>query len=117
MAFQLPRLPADIDCGPIGYPGLVVRFWLNPDREDWEPPENGPEWETPFYHWLARVVEWVDFPPEMSDQAEGEKVEIPDGKALYDLMESPGFDQTIILWAQSQYQEQRAERLEASVKN
>ena len=27
---KLPRLTWEVDCGPIGYPGLGLVFWLNP---------------------------------------------------------------------------------------
>ena len=40
MAFKLPKLLTEIDCGPIGYPGLVVTCWLNPTFE-----------EEPHYPW------------------------------------------------------------------
>ena len=117
MAFKLPKLTTDVDCEPIGYPGLLVTFWMNVTAQEWEPPEDGQPWETVFYHSLGRVVERVTFPAEMTDDGEPEVWDIPDGKALYELLNAPGFDQTIIIWAQSQYQDQRAARLEASAKN
>jgi len=117
MAFKLPRLTTDIDCEPIGYPGLVVTCWLNVTAEEWEPPEKAEPWETQFYHALARVFERFTFPPEMTDGDEAEVYEIPDAKAFYDLMNAPGFDQAIVLWVQSVYQDQRQARLEAEQKN
>ena len=117
MAFKLPKLETDVDCEPIGYPGLVVTFWLNVTPQDYEPPEDGEPWETAFYHALGRIVERVTFPASMTDTDEPEVWDIPDGQALYALLTHEAFDQTIILWAQSQYQEQRAARLEASAKN
>jgi hypothetical protein len=117
MAFQLPKLTTDVDCGPIGYPGLEVTFWLNVTFEEWEPPENAKAWDTVFYHGMARAIERVTFPADMTDSGEAEVYDIPDGKALYDLMNAGGFDQTIIIWAQSEYQDQRRARLEASAKN
>ena len=117
MAFKLPRLTTDVDCEPIGYQGLVVTFWLNVDPEEWEPPEDGEPWESMFYHGLGRVIESVTFPADMTDGDEPEVWEIPDGAALHELMNAAGFDQAIIIWSQSQYQDQRAERLQAEVKN
>jgi hypothetical protein len=117
MAFKLPRLTTDVDCEPIGYPGLVVTFWLNVTSEAWESPPDGKAWETLFYHGLGRMIDRVTFPPELTDGDEPEVWEIPDGKALFDLMNEDGFDQSIIIWAQSIYQDQRAARLEAEAKN
>jgi len=117
MAFKLPRLTTDVDCEPIGYAGLVVTFWLNVTAEEWEPPEDAKEWESTFYHALGRVIERVTFPADLVDGDEPEVWEIPDGKALFGLMDADGFDQAIIIWSQSQYQDQRAARLEAEAKN
>ena len=117
MAFKLPRLTTDVDCEPIGYPGLTVTFWMNVTAEDWEPPKDSKPWETMFYHGLGRIIERVTFPAEMVDGDEPEVWEIPDGKALYDLIKADGFDQAIVIWSQSQYQDQRQARLEASAKN
>jgi hypothetical protein len=117
MAFKLPRLTTDVDCEPIGYPGLVVTFWLNVTTEEWEPPEDAKDWDTLFYHGLGRMIDRVTFPADMVDGDEPEVWEIADGKALYDLMAADGFDQAIIIWSQSQYQDQRQERLQAEVKN
>ena len=107
----------DVDCEPIGYAGLVVTFWLNVTAEEWEPPEDAKEWESTFYHALGRVIERVTFPADLVDGDEPEVWEIPDGKALFGLMDADGFDQAIIIWSQSQYQDQRAARLEAEAKN
>ena len=117
MAFKLPKLTTDVDCAPIGYPGLKVTFWLNVTFEEWKPPEDAQPWETVFYRGLARAIERVTFPSGMTDSGEAEVWEISDAKALYDLMNAEGFDQTIIIWSQSQYQDQRAARLEAEAKN
>jgi hypothetical protein len=117
MAFKLPKLTTQIDCEPIGYPGLVVTCWLNVTREDWEPPEDAEPWETMFHHGLARVFERFTFPAEMTESGEVEVYEIPDGKALYDLLQDPSFDQAIVIWAQSIYQNERAARLEVEQKN
>ena len=117
MAFKLPKLTTDVDCEPIGYPGLVVRFWLNVTAEEWEAPEDAEPWETLFFHGLGRMIERIVFPPDMTDHNEEEVWDIPTAKSLYDLMNWDGFDQAIIIWSQSQYQDQRAARLEAERKN
>ena len=117
MAFKLPKLTTDVDCEPIGYPGLLVTFWLNIVPDNYEAPEDGQPWETPLYHTLARMIERITFPEGMTDSGEEEVLEIDD-KSIYDLLTTPnGFEHAIITWAQSQYQDQRAARLEASAKN
>lgn len=134
MAFKLPVLTDDLDCGPIEYPGLVVTLRLNPGYDDheyaWESAGNEKQqaderqrilraepWLSEFYHTLARMVEDVAFPAGMTDSGEAEVVIIADGRALYDLMFTPGFDQNIIIWATGQYTERNQERLKAAAKN
>ena len=117
MAFKLPKLETDVDCEPIGYPGLTVTFWLNIQPDDYEPPEDGQPWDTLFYHGLARLVQRVTFPPTFTTSGEVEVLEIDSAEAMYDLLMDESFEQAIIVWAQGQYQEQRQERMAASVKN
>jgi len=117
MGFKLPKLTSDIDCGPIGYPGLVVRCWLNVTYQDYQPPEQPEPWETIWYHGLGRIVESVTFPEAFTDSGDVYTVTLPDGHAVYDLMMSEGFDQQIILWAMDQYNTQRQERLQVAAKN
>jgi len=117
MAFQLPKLTTVIDCGPIGYPGLEVKFWLNLTYQEYEPPPDAMPWESTYFHALARMVEWVTFPAEMTDGDEPEVYEIGDALALWELWNTEGFDQQIILWAVTQYQSQRQERLRVEAKN
>lgn len=117
MGFKLPKLLTDIECEPIGYPGLVVKCWLNITYDVWKPPENGQEWETPYYYGLARMIESVTIPAEFTDTGKALVCTIDGPRAMYDLMATPGFDQTIIIWAIEQYQRQRQERLQAEIKN
>jgi len=134
MAFKLPRLTTDVDCEPIDCPGLVVTFWLNVGYEEWNVPwahiEDATEkekerkrileerpWETIFYHGLGRIIERITFPPSMTDGETAEVIDIPDGEALYNLMTTHDFDQALILWAQSIYQDQRAARMKVEAKN
>jgi len=117
MGFQLPRLTTDIDCGPIGYPGLVVTCWLNVTYEEYAPPEKPEPWETLWYHGLGRILEQVTFPASFTDNGESMTVTLPDAKAVYDLMQTEGFDQQIITWVMEQYGRQRQERLQVAAKN
>ena len=117
MRFKLPRLTTEVDCGPLGYPGLVVTFWLNPTGEQYEAPEDGEPWESTYWYGLGRTVESITVPGEMTESGEDVVIDIPDGKALYDMMDAPGFDYQIIIWSLNQYQAQRQARLEAERKN
>ena len=117
MAFTLPKLTTEIDCGPIGYPGLVVECWLNVTYEEWEPPEKPEPWETTWYYGLGRILEAVTFPAEMVEGDKPFMVVLPDARAVYGLMQTEGFDQQIITWALDQYGKQRQARLQAEAKN
>jgi hypothetical protein len=117
MGFKLPRLTTDIDCGPIGYPGLTVTFWLNPTAEQYEAPEDGEPWEAVHWWAQARIIERITVPGEYTEDGAGLVLEIGDGQALYDLMETPGFDWQILVWAREQYGRVRQERLQAEIKN
>lgn len=121
MPIKLPRLTWALDCEPLGYPGLVVTFWLNPPRmedEDLEPKvKKSGAWDTAFYRSLAIVVDEVQIPAEYTVAGRSEVVEVPDAKALYELERGEGFDPQILLWAANRYQEQRLERLRAESKN
>ena len=134
MGFRLPVLTTDVDCGPIGYPELVVTFVLNPGYSDHEFPWAGIEdeaarkkerakilkarpWEMEYYQGLGRLLERVTFPAGMTDGDEAEVAELAGAKSVYDLMTVPGFDQSIITWAVSQYHDKAQERLKAEAKN
>jgi hypothetical protein len=117
MKFKLPRLYTNVDCEPIGYPGLLVRFWLNPTGEHYEPPENGEAWESSYWYGLGRAIQSITIPAEMTEDGEDVVIDVPDGKALYELVDTPGFDYQIVIWALGQYQEQRQARLQAELKN
>ena len=135
-AFNLPRLTAEVDCEPIGYPGLLVHFWLNvtydPDRvtdEAWakqatehkeatgEDPSPREAWESDYYYAYGRIVDRVSFPAELTAGGEPLEIRVGSGKALYDLMCSGGFEQDIILWAATQYYRLKDARLRTESKN
>ena len=134
MAFKLPVLTYELDCEPIGYPGLVVSLCLNLCLDDYKYPWAGIEdkekqakerrkildaepWLSEFYYGLGRIVESVTFPEGMTDTGEAEVLQVPDAKTLYDLLNTPGFDQSIITWATSQYTKHSQDRLKAEAKN
>ena len=116
--FKLPKLTTDIDCEPLGYPGLVVRCWLNPTYEPWEPPaQDAKPWERMYFHGLSRIIEAVTFPAGYTASGVAETIEIPDEKAIYDLMYTPGFEQAIVNWAVEQYNKERQARYQVELKN
>jgi hypothetical protein len=117
MAFQLPKLTTVIDCGPIGYPGLEVKFWLNLTYQDWAPPPDPLPWETQYFTALARMIESITFPAEMTNTGGPEVYDIGGPQELWNLWNTEGFDQQIILWAVSQYQKLRQDRLNVEAKN
>ena len=118
MAIKLPRLTWDLDCEPLGYPGLVFTFWLNPpiDLVSDEEPKGKEPWATAFHRNMALVLDRVAIPAEYADGNEL-VVEISGAKALWDLQHEEGFDPQLVLWAAARYQDQRVERLRVAVKN
>jgi len=134
MAFKLPKLTTDVDCGPIGYPGLVVRFVLNPgydpyafpwaDVDDKEKQDREREkaikatpWLSEFWYNLGRIVAAVVFPPDMTTSGHEEMVELDGAEDVYSFMRSKGFEQNIILWASNEYHKQAQARLRAELGN
>lgn len=108
---QLPKLTWQCDCEPIGYPGLVVEFWLNPPAlSDDEAKRLG---AGDIYEALARIVERVIVPAEY-----GGPTEVPGtAEALRGLDRAAGFDPQVLVWASGRYRAERGERLEVERKN
>lgn len=129
LAFNLPRLTTEVDCAPIGYPGLEVHFWLNvtydADRvtdEDWEKAEKQPIKERPFperdyYYSLGRIIDHVLIPGKYLESEEPAVIQVGSGQALLDLMTTPGFEQAVVNWAVGQYYTLKEQRLRAESKN
>ena len=127
MGFKLPRLTTDVDCEPLGYPGLLFTFWLNPtpaDLDEWiapadrDPPVENPEpWDLPWLATVAGTFDRVTIPGAYTDSGEEEVIEIPDAKAVYDLVEMPGFEPRILNWALEALRVERTERFKVAVKN
>jgi len=128
MGFKLPPLDSDVDCGPLGYPKLVFRFWLNPwnpeEAEVWVPPdERDPPVETPepwdrLWYWsVARVLQCVLIPGKFSDTGKDEVIDISDMQAVYDLERMPRFEPKMLNWALETLQSERLERLKVAAKN
>ena len=119
MAFKLPKLKTDVDCEPIGYPGLVFRFWLNPTRpaEEYEPPENPQPWQRNYYEAYARVCLKITIPASLTDSGEEEVIEDVTAKAIYDMELAPDFEPAILPWAFNVWDKERTERLQVELKN
>ena len=128
MGFKLPSLETDVDCEPLGYPGLVFRFWLNPwnpeEDEEWVPPDERdppvekPEpWDRLWYWSVTRVLQCVIIPAALSDTGKKETIDVPDMKAVYDLERMPRFEQKALNWALETLRVERNERFQVAVKN
>lgn len=121
MPIKLPRLTWDLDSEPLGYPGIVFSFWLNPPlaaiSEEPPKPKKGEPWhDDSFHHNLALVLDRVTIPAEYAG-GDDLVVEIPDAKAIWDLQHEEGFDHQLVLWASRRYQDQRLDRLRIAAKN
>ena len=108
MGFKLPVLETDVDCEPLGYPGLVFTFWLNATNpeEEWlspaerDPPVTDPEpWDRLWYVSYARALTRITIPPDLSTSGKEEVLEIPDARAVFELERMPGFDRSTMHWA------------------
>lgn len=115
--FKLPRLTTDIDCESIGYPGLKLVFWLNPTSPEEKHKKGEDPWENPYWWSRARVIDRILIPAKYTTEGEDLSIEIENPKDVYDLMNEPGFDWNIILWATGVYADQRQERLDTELKN
>jgi hypothetical protein len=114
---KLPVFEWELDCEPLGYPGLVVVMRLNPSAEEYEAPEKAQKWETPWYDTWGRIFLRVIVPAEYTDKGQELVIELPDGKAVYDLEHRPGFDAQILTWAMRRYTDEKVGRLEEALKN
>lgn len=131
MGFKLPTITAEVDCAPIGYPGLLVEVVLNPTYTEhvfpWETAANPAQererilreepWQAELYYAWGRTIRRITFPPAMADSGRAETVDLGSAQAVYRLMTTDGFEQHIIVWAEQQRQKLRRERLEAEIKN
>ena len=124
MAIQLPKLTTDIDCGPLGYPGMFVTCWLNPPWDDWtepekrKPPQKAADldpWDRPYYSTFGRVILSV-YIPAMGDAPE-QTLKAGTAQAMYELERKPGFDPQIITFVLNTYAATRELRVEAELGN
>lgn len=117
MGFKLPRLTRDVDCEPLGYPGLVLVLWLNTDSQDWQPPQDAQPWDRYGWWQVSRIVERVIVPGDYSEDGEEQVIELPDQKAVYDLSNADGFDPAILTWAIEAWRKHRTDWLQSELGN
>ena len=120
MKFKLPKLTTDVDCEPLGYPGIVFVCWLNPPVEEFEAPDGkGEPWETPWYFQASRFIERVVIPTEyLEDEDEDLVVETDTAEAVYRLEQLlQDADPQILVWAIRAYGTERQDRLRTETKN
>ena len=113
----LPRLTNTVDCGPIGYPGIVVEFWLNPPIHEDNASGADDPWETVFYRQMAYIIERVRISGDYTEDGEELVLEVQDAKALWDLEHRGDFDSQILTWTWGQHSRDRNERLQTERKN
>ena len=114
---RLPELTWELDCGPLGYPGLVVEMILNPSGDEREPLDDGAPWDNEFYWIWGHIFKAVHLPADYSESGEPVSIVLMNGEDLYDLEHMVGFDPQVLTWAMRQYTQKRQERLQAEVKN
>ena len=133
MKWNLPRLTWELDCEPLGCPGVKIVFWLNADIEmknvpSWSKVEGeekqrealkkAPAWDNWFYYQILHCVDWIVVPAQYLKDAEGEtRVTFASAQEVWEFEHAPGFDPQILQWALKQYSAQRQARLQAEAKN
>lgn len=117
MGLLLPVLTRDVDCEPLGYPGIVLTLRLNVSEAEYQAQGEQQPWDRYGYFWVSRIVERVFVPAQYTDTGEDLAFELPDAKAAYDLMHQDDFDSNILTWAVEAWRQKRLEWLQADVKN
>jgi hypothetical protein len=117
MTLKLPKLTWELDCEPLGYPGLVIEMVLNPPIVDFVRPEKAQPWETEYYVGLSRIIDEVLVPARYTSEGQAVTIVITGPEDVWVLEHDPGFDPQLLLWVMNRYTNQRQERLRAERKN
>lgn len=118
MPIRLPRFTWEVDCKPLGYPGIIMVFWLNPPVDDTVDEEvTDQPWTSPFYQVMSRLTDRVIIPGEFMDSGKELIIEVDTARDAYDLDHRPDFDPQILTWTRRQYSAHRQERLKAELGN
>lgn len=116
MGFKLPELLGWIDI-PV-YEGMQMECWLNPVYDEYEPPEEDAEpWETTYQYSMGRLLRRLRVPADLTDSGEEEIIELGSARAVYDLLRTAGFDQSIPERALAAWSQQREELMTSEAKN
>ena len=115
--FKLPELTWELDCEPLGYPGLVVELVLNPPIDQEEPVAGTEPWDGPFYRQMARIIKGVTVPAAWSSDLQEVVLELGTPESIWQLEHDRGFDPQVFQWALRQYAAKRQERLQVESKN
>ena len=123
MGFTLPPFEGQIDCAPLGYPGMAFDLLLNPPYAgEYEAPKQKkgqpppPEWTDGYWYGMGRLFLRVHIPEQYRNDDQ-EVVELGSGKAVYDLAHTKGFDPRVVPWVFGEFVNRRTELTEAAVKN
>lgn len=133
MAIQLRKLVHKLDAGDFtdAYAGIVIEFLLNGPIVEWQAPwadiedeakkaaarAAAPPWERAFYYGMAAQWERVIIPPELTDDGEGEVIEIQTARDYYGLERRQDFDPAILTWANRQFSRDYAAWVDGALKN
>ena len=119
MGLMLPRLTRDVDCEPLGYPGIVLTLHLNVDaNQAYQPPEDAQPWDRYGYWYLTQIIDRIHVPGSYTEGGEDELLELDNCELAYKLMhDGDGFDANILTWAIEAWRQSKAEWLLAEVKN
>jgi len=133
MAIKLRKLIHEVDAGEMNeaYAGIVIELLLNAPIVDWQPPWAGiedeakktaarasaPPWERAFYYGMAAQWERVIIPPELTDDGQGEVIEIETAEDYYRLEHRQDFDPGILTWANRQFSRDYAAWVDGALKN
>ena len=125
MGLRLPRLTREVDCEALGYPGIMLTFWLNLDDEEWQPPKvpegkKANPWDRFAWWRMARAIDKIVVPAKYVEGSEPDDeptvYEIVDRQTAWELADSGGYSD-ILIWAVNAYNQCRNEWLASAVKN
>ena len=118
MGFKWPRLVHELDCGPIGLPGVVVEMCPNPEPLPGGMTFSGKDWDKATYHGQARFFWRVIIPAQYREDGEAWAYDIDQSaEKLWNLEQEAGFDSRIILWAMSEIARTRYQAISVAEKN
>ncbi len=93
MEFILPKLTGWVKI--LCYPGMEIECWLNYNKETDDYPTGKAPWETAWYALLGDMFLRLKVPAQFNRTEQEEIIELGTAKAVYDLLQMPGFDKSL----------------------